>query len=181
MLIYITSLTLQSVMNITINNQCTNIELTSLVYFIKDTICHIHLPQQVNPESIMKANFIINIEQGMFGGALLYHLRWKEDIATNVQLLVIWKHSSYGPYSDAWLIEHESTLVWDEDKLKRLHDVYNIHYHGYVDSKIWLLDDNTRLKTVCEVSHGGFEIEIIVSKEERQLLPAKPLWIDSNR
>jgi hypothetical protein len=44
MLIYIVSLTLQSAIDLTIDNVYTNIELTSLVYFVKDVRCNIQFP-----------------------------------------------------------------------------------------------------------------------------------------
>jgi hypothetical protein len=166
---------------VTINNQCTNIVLTSPVCFIKDTKCHIQFPQQVNPKSIIKANFLISIERDMFGGALLYHLQRKEDISTDIQLLVIWGYKYNRPYSDTWLIEHKSTLVWNEDMLKRLHDVYNNQSSLHISIKNWLLDNNTMLKIVCETLHGDFKMEVIIFEETHQHLPIEPLWIDSTR
>jgi hypothetical protein len=57
-------------MDVTIDIQCTNIELTSPVYFTKGIMCHIHLPQQVNSKSIMRATFKIGMDRDMIGGAL---------------------------------------------------------------------------------------------------------------
>jgi hypothetical protein len=54
MLIYIVSLTFQSVMNVTVNNQCSNIELVSPVHFIKNAIYHVQFPQRVEPNRIMR-------------------------------------------------------------------------------------------------------------------------------
>jgi hypothetical protein len=151
MLIYIISLTLQSTMNVIINNQCPNIELTSPVYFTKDTTCHIQFPQQMNSDSSVKVGFRTSINENMFGGVLLYHLQRKEDKSISVQLLVIWRCESDELYSYTWLIEHESTLVWNKDKLKILYDRYNIRYDTH---EKWLLDDGTELETKCELTHG---------------------------
>jgi hypothetical protein len=74
----------------TIKNQCSNIKLTSPVYFIKDTNCHIQFPQQVNPKSAVRINFISSTNRDTFGGVLLYHLQRKEGASTDAQLLVIW-------------------------------------------------------------------------------------------
>jgi hypothetical protein len=73
MSIYIISLTLQSVINMTIDNQCTNTKLISLVYFIRDTTYHIQFPQQVDYKSIMKTSFITGMDRDMLGGTLVIH------------------------------------------------------------------------------------------------------------
>jgi hypothetical protein len=164
----------------TINNKCDNIELTSPVYFIKDVTCYVRFSQQVEPKCMMKANFIVSIDRDAFGGALLYNLRWKMDTSMSTQLLIIWGYNPVGIYSYTFLIEHESTLNWDKDKLKRLYDAHNNLYDIGFNARGWLLDDNTRLKTVSKASHGSFRIEVIIS-EENQLPPQKPLWINPNR
>jgi hypothetical protein len=177
------SLTLQSTINMTIDNQCSNIELTSLIHFTKSAMCCIQFPQKVSSKSIMKANFITGIDQTTFGGALLYHLQGKKDMSTNAQLLVIWGYNADEIYLHTWLIRHNITLDWDEDKLKRFYDVYNSQYKVYtaIFRKEWLLDDKTMLKTKCGSSHGGFEMELIISRDEYLSRPIKPLWIDPNR
>jgi hypothetical protein len=175
------SLILQSTTNVTINNRCSNIELTSPVYFTKDNTCHTHLPQQVDSKSEIKVKFKAGINQDTFGGVLLYRLQWKEDVSTGTQLLVIWGCKSDNLYSHVRLIEHESTLTWNEDKLKILYDVYNSQYNMDVIIEKWLLDDNTKLKTKYEISRGGLEINIIISEEKDMSSHAKPLWIDSEK
>jgi hypothetical protein len=179
-LIYIVSLTIQSVIDVTINNQCTDIELASSAYFTKDATCHMHLPQKVDSNHIMKANFMTGIDRDTFGGVLLYHLQRKENASVSTQLLMIWGYKSYGFYFHTLLIEHESALVWSKDRLKRLYDLYNSQYDIKSSVKIWLLNDNTELKTVCETSHGGFEVELIISEEKAQFHLIRPLCIDSN-
>jgi hypothetical protein len=59
MLIYIVSITLQSTIDITVKNQCSDIKLTSPVYFTKDTTHHTQFPQQVSPKNIMKATHLV--------------------------------------------------------------------------------------------------------------------------
>jgi hypothetical protein len=170
----------------TIGNQCTNIELISPVYFTKDAMCHILFPQHVDFKSITKTNFITGVDRDTFGGALLYCLQRKENTLTSTQLLVIWgcrsnKNSLYTLYSHAWLIEHESVLVWDKDKLKVLYDKYDEHWYTKFDTKIWLLNDNTKLKTDCKVLYGGYGMEITISERKGIRFPMKPLWVDPNR
>jgi hypothetical protein len=184
MLIYIVSLTLQSMVDITINNQCPNIELVSPVYFIRDAMCRIQFPQQVNAKSIVKANFVTDMNLDALGGALLYHLQRKEDASISTQLLIIWGCKSDWIYSNiqlylhVYLIEHESTLVWNEDKLKRLYHVYNNQYD--INIVEWWLNDNTRLNIERESLHEGFEMEMIISEGKGRRQSQKPLWIDSN-
>jgi hypothetical protein len=178
MLIYTVSLKLQSPVDMTINNQHTNIKLASPIYFTKDTTCHIQFPQQVDSNSMVKVKFRTDMDQDTFGGVLLYHLQRKENI--NAQLFVVWGHKYNKIYSYAWLIEHESALAWNEDRLKRLYDVYDDQLNREIFiMKEWLLDDNTKLKTKCELSSIG--LEIIISEEKNLLSPTKPLWIDPNR
>jgi hypothetical protein len=168
-------------MDMTIDCQCADIKLTSPVYFIKDASCHVQFPQQVNSKSIMKINFITGADKDTFGGALLYRLQRKKKTSISTQLLVIWGYDSIGPYSYTLVIEHESTLVWNEDKLKRLYDVYNSQHRVYFNSEKWLLDGNTRLNTYCRTLHGGFEMDISIHKRESNSIPKKPLWVDPNK
>jgi hypothetical protein len=180
LLIYIASFTLQSAIDLTINNQC-SIKLASPMYFIKDASCRIQFPRQVNSKSIMKTSFITGIDRDTFGGILLYHLQRKVNVSISTQLLMIWGYKPNKLYSHALLIEHESTLVWNEDKLKRLYDAYNSQCDASTNIGRWLLNDNTKLRTVFKLSHGCFETEVVISRERRLPLLRKPLWIDSNR
>jgi hypothetical protein len=199
MLIHVISLTFQSMIEMTIDNQCTNIELISPIYFIKDTTRHGHFPQQVNSESIMRVILKTGIDRNVFGGILLYHLQRKEDDAIDdqadtdvastrcasisTQLLLIWGRKYDYLYSHLYLIEHESTLTWSRDKLERMYYVYNSQYDVYsdIDQEEWLLNDDTILKTVCEISHGGMGMEVIISEDENQCRLQKPLCIDPNK
>jgi hypothetical protein len=164
-------------------------ELASPVYFIKNMTHHISFPQQVDPRSKMEVDFRTGINQDTLGGVLLYHLQRKEkdesdtdkDASTSTQLLVIWGWNSYKFYSHAWLIEHESTLDFDIDKLRMLYNTYDDQYNGCFNAEKWLLNDNTGLKTKCELLHGYFKMEVIVSEEKDLNWSIEPLWIDSNR
>jgi hypothetical protein len=163
----------------TINNQCSNIELSSPICFTKDARCHEHFPQRVNSESIMKVNFITGVDQDTFGGASLYH-------STNTQLLVIWggrygEFHWYALYLHACLIEHEKTLIWDKDKLKKLYDEYNIQWFASNNSGTWLLNNNTKLRTYCNSLYANFRMEVIISEIKNIHRPMKPLWVGPNR
>jgi hypothetical protein len=170
----------------TIDNQCSDIELTSPVYFTKDITCHIPFPQQVNPKSITKVKFATNVDRNAFGGVLLYRLQRKENPPTNTHLLVIWGYRppisySYALYSHAWLIEHESALVWDKDKLKMLYDKYDDHWYTKSDLGLWFLNNNTDLRTDYKASCGGYRMEMTISENKNMLYPMKPLWVDPSR
>jgi hypothetical protein len=193
MLIHIVSFALQSIMEVTINNQCTNIELTSPMHFIEDVTYHGHFPQKVNSES-EKVNFKIGVHQSTLGGALLYHIQRKkndesnnradEDTAISTQLLVIWKFRIDRFYLYVYLVDHESTLVWNEEMLKMLYDVYNsqVDTEFIFDSGRWLLDNNTKLRITCEaLCKRSFKKDITISEEKDLLHPTKPLWVDPNR
>jgi hypothetical protein len=171
-------------------------ELTSSIYFTKDATCHGHLPQQIDSKSVMRATFKIGLDKDTFGGVLLCHLQRKEysgsddrsntdkDTLISTQLLVIWEFRIDRLYSHAWIIEHENTVTWNEDKLERLYDAYDSLYDTDIifNTGRWLLDDNTELQTVCETSYEeDFEVNIIISEEKNLLRPRKPLWIDPNR
>jgi hypothetical protein len=180
---------------VAINNQCSDIELISPVYFTKDAMCHIQFPQQVNSESRMKANFINGIDQDTFGGALLYHLQRKDNnesdhqsgtdknTSISIQLLVIWRHKLDDFYAFALPIEYDATLIWNEDKLKELYHVYDRQYDIKFTSdwKACSLSNNLILKTKCRLTHGGFKMNIIISEERKLIYPIKPLWIDPIR
>jgi hypothetical protein len=180
-------------MDVTINNQCTNIELVSPECFIKDTTYNIHILQKVDSKSKMKLNFRIDMNGDTLGGVLLYHLQGRKNdeydsrsdknTSASTQLLVIWRIRIDRFYLHALLIKHESTHVWNEHKLERLFHVYDNQYNLYSrdNPSDWLLDDSTVLNVECESSHRGFEMEVIISEERSMLRPKKPFWVDSNR
>jgi hypothetical protein len=176
-------------MEMTINNQCSNIKLTSPVCFIKNATYHTQFPQQVDSKSRINVNFITGIDEGTFGGALLYRLQRKdsnepdEDTLVSTQLLVLWRCKLGSFYSFAAPIEHENTLIWNEDKLEEFYHIYDSQYDivPLFDCKICSLNDNAALKVKCRWSHGGFKMNIIISEEEKQSLLKKPWWIDSDR
>jgi hypothetical protein len=148
-------------MDLAIDNRCINMELTSPVYFTKGTMNYIYFPQKVGSKNVMKANFITGIDRNTFGSALLYHLQRKEDTSISTQLLVIWGCKSDRIYFCTLLVEHESTLVWDRDKLKRLYDVYNSRCCTHFNKYEWLLND----EVIYELAQGSLKRSIIISKK----------------
>jgi hypothetical protein len=145
------SLIFQSAIDVTINNQCTSIELIFSACFIKDAACHMQFPRKVNANRIMKANFITGADRDTFGGALLYHLQQKDNTPISIQLLVIWRYNTNRLYSNAWLIEHENTLVWNENELEKLYSVYSSLYNIDFNTEEWLLDDKAE-NNVCVIT-----------------------------
>jgi hypothetical protein len=196
MLIYIVSLALQSIMEVTIDNQCSNIELTPPTHLTKNTTCYIQFPQQMDSKNRVEIDFKTYMYRNIFGGVLLYHLQRKgnseygnradidKDASISTQLLAIWEFRIDRFYSHAYLIEHESTLVWNEDMLKRFYDKYDNQNDTDIifNTGKWLLDDDTKLKIVCKASYRrSFEMDITISEEKDPLHPTKPLWVDPNR
>jgi hypothetical protein len=170
--------------DVTINNQCSNIELTYPIHFIKDVICYGHFPQQVNSKNEMKINFKIGMVKSMFSGILLCHLQRKVDTSISTLLLVTWKFRIDTLYSHTYLIEHEGILTWNEDMLKNLYDAYNSQDDTelILNEGRWMLDNNTKLKIECEASYkGDFEMNVTISEEDNLTHPIKPLWVDPNR
>jgi hypothetical protein len=129
----------------------------------------------------MKVTFITGINRDTFGGALLYYLQQKGNSSISTQLLVIWGYKFNMLYSHTLPIEHESTLVWSEDKLKRLYDVYNSQRRVHSIIGEHLLNNNTNLKTECKPSYGGFEMNVIICEERNQVYLTRPLCVDPNR
>jgi hypothetical protein len=176
MLIYIVSLNPQSIMDVTIENCCSNVELTSPAHFIRDKTCHMQFPQKVNPKSKIRARFMTGVGRDTFGGVLLYHLQRKENISTSAQLLVIWGYEDARRYLDVHIIEHENTF--DNDELKKLYDVYENRYETKSDLKAWLLNDNTIVKTLSQISQVDFEMKFFIY-EGKYPFYRKPLRVSS--
>jgi hypothetical protein len=122
----------------------------------------------------MKANFMNDIDRNTFGGALLYHIEGKDNASISTKFLVIWGYKSDRLYSHTLFIEHEIKLVWDEEKLKRLYDVYS-------NVGSWLLNDNTKVETMRTAPYKTFEMNIDIYRQKHDLSHRKPLWVDSNR
>jgi hypothetical protein len=168
----------------------------SPVYFGDNVIWHIPPGQKVYANDVARASFRKDVAKSEFTSVLIYKLQRKghkykqqfdedstfiKDTLTGFQLVVIWRYNSDRIYSHAWMIEHDNTFIWNEDRLERLHDVYNNQYNASPNMGGWLLDDDTMLKIECETVYRGFEMKVIISEDEYPSSPRKPLWVDPNR
>jgi hypothetical protein len=141
-------------LNITIHNQCPDLELTSPVYYNYGTPCHVYPSRQTDIGTTMKASFGIAKPKDI-RGALLYKLQRKhttrtdnqpnsnvvapfsfsfsfsnsniafaKDTETNVHLLVVWYVDDFWSGFRVGLIEFTSDFTWDEYKLWALSKKY---------------------------------------------------------
>jgi hypothetical protein len=106
-------------------------------------------------------------------------MQWQGDASTSAQLLVIWGCQSRRIYSQAYIIEHETTLDWNENNLERFYNVCNCQENIGFGVDDCLLDYDTILKISFMSSRNGFEMNIIIS--EGNCLFQTPLRVDSNK
>jgi hypothetical protein len=108
-----------------------------------------------------------------------------EDETKYVQLLVAWRVKYSKPFSYVALIEHTEEFTWDEDKLKGLYDKNYGWLKKYDDtqSDIWFIDDNMSLRTLSRVEslEGNFELNVVISDEERDDYAMSPICFDYTR
>jgi hypothetical protein len=198
MLMYTVSLELQLPACVTIYNQCSNIKLTSPVYFGNGVECPKLSNQQIDIGIKMNASFEINITQEVFEGALLFKLQRYSDNqynmdmsttetnkseATHVHMLAIWKVKDSKSFIRITLVEHTKKFTWNEDKLRKLYHKNRGWLKEYCTiSDIWLVDNNMVFKTTfgARVLKGTTELSISIS-EERYDYAMRPLSIDFKR
>jgi hypothetical protein len=182
---------------ILVHNQCLYFELVSPVYFGDNVIWHIPPDQKVCANDVTKASFGKDAAKSEFTSVLIYKLQRKKhlesndqsnedsmftkDTLTGFQLVVIWRYNSDRIYSHAWLIEHDNTFIWNEDKLERLYDVYNNQYNASSSMGGWLLDDDTVLKVGCETAYRSFGTKVVISEGKHVSSLIKPLWVDPDK
>jgi hypothetical protein len=199
MLMHIISLDIQLPSCVTIHNQCLNIELVSPVYFGNGVVCSKLSDQQISIGTAMRACFEINITQDEFEGALLFKLQrysdsqynmdtsaveTDENEATHVYILITWKVGDSKLFAYVALVEHTKQFAWNEDELRKLYDKNHDRLDKCDDivSNIWLVDNNTTLKTTFEIRSlkGNFGISMSIS-EERDDYAMRPIWMNTER
>jgi hypothetical protein len=144
-------------LNITIHNQHSGLELISPVCFNVDTTYHVPPSQQIDAGDTMMTRFRVCSKKRGFKGALLYKLQRKyaietdnqpddsiasiKDTATSIYLLAFLGTGYYNHSFRVGLIECTGDFTWDEDKLWALHEKYNGLFHfDYKDNVItWLM------------------------------------------
>jgi hypothetical protein len=198
MLICITSLTIHRTIDVTVHNQCPNIELISPVYFYNCGAHYEHPVERIYYSAILKTTFSLDLDQDEPGGILMYKMQRKrntwsnyrssidlicaEDISEMMRLLVIWKiRRSEEPKVNIVLVENGDELVLNEDELAQLYDkVDNIFFNYY--SRRWLTCNNKVLETTYRVVHEeGLELRITISQGVKYWNAIKSMWINSKR
>jgi hypothetical protein len=202
MLTHIISLDLQFPTCIFIQNQCSNTELVSPVYFGDGVVCPKLFDQRLDIGTKMTTSFAINATQDEFEGTLLYKLKRhvKSDGQCNtststteanknetvhVHMLVTWKMKDAKPLVRAILLEHTEEFIWNESRLVELYNKNHSRTKEYADaiSFTWLMDDNVVLKTtfILRSLKGKPELSISISEEEKDEYAMKPLCVDLER
>jgi hypothetical protein len=194
------TVSLDKVLNITIHNQCPDLELTSPVYISDGTTYCVSPNQQANTGNIMKTSFGIDSKKKDLKCVSLYKLQRKratkadkqhninnasiEDTATNKYLLVAWVVKNYHYEYCAHLIEFTDDFAWDEDKLWALYREYNNQFHMDDEPRIitWLMHDNTMVKTEINVKYElDYKLNVVLSEATDKYDIEGPMKINPKR
>jgi hypothetical protein len=190
-LIYIVRFALQSPVSLNIHNQCQDINLTSLVYFMHRGKWHVEPDKEVDVNSVIRNRIEFDSEQGMMEGALAYKIqRWQhvepdeliQDKLKGVHLLVAWRgERTKGLNVHVLLVEHDREF--DKDKLKMLHQKYWHSLDTWFNTirSYRLSDDATILTTTVKVMNGGYRWDIFITKKENDQYIMEPPRIDAER
>jgi hypothetical protein len=198
MLMYTVSFAFQLPACAIIHNQCSNIKLTSPVYFSNGTVFPKLHNQQIDAGTKMKAYFEIEATQNKFVGVLLYKLqRYSDQTHTDIftakavtkptciQILVTWKMKYPKSFAYIVLLKNIRGLEWNEEKLKKFYNENHDRLKRYSNSTSykWLIDDKTVLKTTFEVNNSKRvpELNICISEEKKDDYVMRPLWVDVER
>jgi hypothetical protein len=128
-----------------------------------------------------------------YAGVLVYKLRRKWSLESNAdnmstknissyQLFVIWKSDNkYECSVSVLLTEHDSTITWNEDKLKELdYQSFNLLRNGRTIKNTWVLDNTVVLMTASKWKEDNRTVEIAISEDTRKADSRKSLSISSN-
>jgi hypothetical protein len=186
------------VISVPIHNQCSDFELTSPVYFGRNSIWIRPLDQKVDANAMTRASFGEEMFATEFASTLLYKLQRKKppesnnqsdansastkNLLTSLQLLIIWRYNVEHKLSArALLIKHSNTIAWDEDTLERLYSMHLALLRNYqIIEDTWLLDDATILMITLKGKKDSYGFEIIISEGTRTDDTMEPLWVSLN-
>jgi hypothetical protein len=190
----------KEMLNITIYNQYTGLELTTPVYFSNSTTYCVFPGQQKDTNNMIGASFRIDFGLYCFKGGLLYKLQRKhtiktdnqsnsstapiEDTTTNIHLLVVWSIKKHDHNFCVCLIECADDSTWDEDKLWALYKEYNDQPCEDYESNIitWSAHDGTLMKTKFNIRYrSDCKLDITISEGTAKYHMFKPMKIDPKR
>jgi hypothetical protein len=169
------------VLNITIHNQYSGLELISPVYFSDGTTYRVSPSQQTDASNTMVTSFGIDPRRKDFKCVSLYELQRKyvtetdnqsdnstisiENTATYMYLLVAWVVKDYVHKFCACLIEFTDDFTWDEDKLWTLYEEYNDQFYMDYEPRVitWSMNDDVVVKMKLDVKYGSdYELDIVI-------------------
>jgi hypothetical protein len=171
-LIYIFSLTLQSLVSLNIHNQCQNISLTSPVYFIRGGKWRVAPDREIDVNAVMQNHIEFDAGQDILEGFLAYRIQRKHADSNQSELKRIWLlvalhgDQTKGLHVHALVVEHNKRF--DKDRLKRLYKKhrYLLKTRANITKSNWVLDDTTML-TTFEIMNGGDRWDIFISEEKK--------------
>jgi hypothetical protein len=193
-LMYTVSLPIRPSFKLNIYNRCLNVGLASPVCITSDELeCHRVPDYEACTGGTMRSCFVIKSDDESYG-VLMYKLQRKrthksaeisKDTSSIAQILVVWRISeSKELYTNVLLVEHDNSLIWNEDKLNKLYHKNHDWLKEYTDttSDTWLVDNDIVLKTTFSVKDlkGNPELNISIS-EENDDYTIRPLCVDLER
>jgi ribosomal silencing factor RsfS len=193
---------LQASIEVNIQNQCSNFELTSPIYFCDNAVCDETPNQRVPSKDSTAAKFRVKFSRFMFQGGILYEVRATstpsdETDANNptaetnrnapaiIRILAAWRVSRYHePFVFAMLLEHEDTFTWSERRLKEFFDEHSNKFSTTEgrNATTWLMQDGTVLKTVMDVTgRGHYKLEITIAEGTQDQYTTNPLYYEPKK
>jgi hypothetical protein len=190
-------------MTMNIHNQYPDIELVSPVYFCVGGTYYEYPVEETNKDTVMKFDFRFDPDKDESGSILMYEIRRKEHVVSDHQssidtiytkvveeiprpmrLLLIWKIKHLEdeePNLSVVLVEHDTELVLNEDKLALLYENVNYIPTNYFRST-WLICDNMVLAERHDVLwHTYLDLKVTISKGFGNKDAIRSIWIDSER
>jgi hypothetical protein len=175
---------LQASIEVNIQNQCSNFELTLPIYFCDNAVCDETPNQRVPSEDSTAAKFRVKFSRFMLQGAILYEVRATStpsnetdannsmavtngSIPVKMQFLVAWKISRHNdPFLFIALLEHGSNFTWNEGRLRQLFEEHSNRLRPMSgrSEATWLMQDGIVLKTEMGTIHRRqYKLKVIVS------------------
>jgi hypothetical protein len=192
MLIYIASLSIKPSARLNIYSQCLNVDLVSPIYVTDSGLeCYRPPDYKVYAGDAMKSGFIIDRLDNASGGVLICKLQRKQspestgidrDASNVAQLLVVWRISESNELcADVLLIEHNKRL--DEDNLRKLYhkNIGQFRLRHDFAAEIWLLNNNTVLRTTFEIKNEDKLLNITIFELARHKYARTPAYITPKR
>jgi hypothetical protein len=187
---------LQGSIRVEIQNRCSNLELTSPVYFCDNAKCDMPLEKNVDSNNTVKAKFWCNPSQIMFQGGIMYEVKatstpsnetgandttteTNENTSIGVQLLVAWKIGRIGdPCLFTILLEHDSSLTWKEKRLRQLIEEHSNRFKVMSGKEriTWLMLNGTVLKTELSITNRRpYKLITTISKGDKDKYTTNPI------